>query len=174
MGLPVFIRLKKKYKTIGYDKNPLRIKYLKAKKDLNNEFKVLDLKLLNQSKFTNSAKDLKDSNFFIITVPTPLIKKTLPDLSALKIAFIEISKYIKKGAILIVESTVYPSVTRTMATEYIQKIRNLKINKDFFIGYSPERINPGDKKHQIENTKKILAIDTKNKKIIKIMKDVYS
>ncbi len=174
VGLPVFIRLKKKYKTIGYDKNPLRIKYLKAKKDLNSEFNVFDLKLLNQSKFTNSAKDLKDSNFFIITVPTPLIKKTLPDLSALRIAFIEISKYIKKGAILIVESTVYPSVTRTMATEYIQKIKNLKINKDFFIGYSPERINPGDKKHQIENTKKILAIDTKNKKIIKIIKDVYS
>ena len=99
VGLPVFIRLKKKYKTIGYDKNFLRIKSLKAKKDLNNEFKVLDLKLLNQSKFTNSAKDLKDPNFFIITVPTPLIKKTFPDLSALKIAFIEISKYIKRSYI---------------------------------------------------------------------------
>ena len=174
VGLPVFIRLKKKYKTIGYDKNSLRIKFLKQKKDVNNEFKSLDLKLLNKSKYTNNSKDLKDCNFFIITVPTPLRKKTLPDLSALKKAFTEISKFIKKGDILIVESTVYPGVTREMAIEHIQIKRNLEINKDVYIGYSPERINPGDRKHQIENTKKLLAIDTKNKKIIKIIKNVYS
>ena len=174
VGLPVFIRLKKKYKTIGYDKNSLRIKFLKQKKDVNNEFKSLDLKLLNKSKYTNNSKDLKDCNFFIITVPTPLRKKTLPDLSALKRAFIEISKFIKKGDILIVESTVYPGVTREMAIEHIQIKRNLEINKDVYIGYSPERINPGDRKHQIENTKKLLAIDTKNKKIIKIIKNVYT
>lgn len=173
VGLPVFIRLKKKYKTIGYDKNLLRIKFLNQQKDINNEFKSYDLKLINKSFYTNNSKDLKESNFFIITVPTPLIKKIIPDLSFLKKAFSDISKYIKKGDIIIVESTVYPGVTREMAVNYIQKKNNLKINKDFYIGYSPERINPGDKRHQIENTIKILAIDTKNKDVIKKIKDVY-
>ena len=172
VGLPVFVRLKKKYKTIGYDKNTLRIKYLDQYRDINNEFKSHDLKLSNKSFYTNNSKYLKESNFFIITVPTPLVKKTVPDLRALKKAFFSISKYIKKGDVIIVESTVYPGVTRDMAVKYIQK-NGLKINKDFYIGYSPERINPGDKKHQIENTSKILAIGTKNKDIVNKIKEVY-
>ena len=173
VGLPVFVRLKKKYKTIGYDKNISRIKYLNQYRDINNEFKSHDLKLSNESFYTNNSKYLKESNFFIITVPTPLIKKTVPDLKALKKAFLNISKYIKKGDIIIVESTVYPGVTRDLALKYIHKKNDLKINKDFYIGYSPERINPGDKKHQIENTNKILAIDTKNKDIVNKIKEVY-
>ena len=173
VGLPVFIRLKKKFKTIGFDNNKLRIKFLKDNVDINNEFKSQDLKLLNYSKYTCDPKSLRESNFFIITVPTPLIKKTKPDLSYLKNAFIEISKHIKKDDIIIVESTVYPGVTRSLATKYIQDKKKLKIGSDFFIGYSPERINPGDKKHQIENTNKILAIDTDNKIVIKKIKEVY-
>ena len=173
VGLPVFIRLKKKFKTIGFDNNKLRIKFLKDNVDINNEFKSKDLKLLNYSKYTCDPKSLRESNFFIITVPTPLIKKTKPDLSYLKNAFIEISKHIKKDDIIIVESTVYPGVTRSLATKYIQDKKKLKIGSDFFIGYSPERINPGDKKHQIENTNKILAIDTDNKIVIKKIKEVY-
>ncbi len=173
VGLPVFTRLNKKYKTIGFDTNRLRINSLKKKLDINKEVQNSDLKLLNDSNITSNETNIKNCNFYIITVPTPLKNKKIPDLSHLEKAYQIISKYLKKNDIIVVESTVYPGATKELATKIFEKKKKLKSNKDFYLAYSPERINPGDKKHQIHNTQKILAVETENKLIKKKILDVY-
>jgi len=162
VGLPLFVRLNKKYHTIGLDTNTSRVKLLNNKKDVNKEIKSLDLKLLNQSKITSNVSDIKNCNFYIITVPTPLKKNNIPDLKYLEQAYKSISKYLKFGDVIVVESTVYPGLTKQLAKKIFEKQTNFKNNKDYHLAYSPERINPGDKKHQIQNTEKILAIESKN------------
>tara|TARA_B100000989_G_scaffold69856_1_gene48867 strand:+ start:6641 stop:7870 length:1230 start_codon:yes stop_codon:yes gene_type:complete len=174
VGLPVFTRLNKFYKTIGYDNNNERVCSLQKKNDFNNEIKEKDLKLQNNSIITNNKKYLKNCNFFIVTVPTPLIKNKLPNLRFLKDSIKLISKYLKKGDLIAIESTVYPGTTKLLVKEILEKNSSLISNKDFFIGYSPERINPGDKKHQVQNIKKILAVETKSKKIFNKFFNLYS
>ena len=174
VGLPVFTRLKRVYKTVGYDINAERVSLLQKKIDLNNEIKKKDLKLENKSVITKKKSNLKSCNFYIVTVPTPLIKKKIPDLRFLQNAIRLISKFLKKGDFIVIESTVYPGVTKLYAKQILEKNSGLKLNKDFFIGYSPERINPGDKKHKVQNIKKILAIETKSKKAFKRFINVYS
>ncbi len=174
VGLPVFTRLNKVYKTIGYDINTERVNSLQKKIDFNNEVKKKDLRLLNKSIITKKKHHLKSCNFFIVTVPTPLIKKKVPDLRFLKNSIKLISKFLKKDDFIVVESTVYPGVTKLCAKQILEKNSGLKLNKDFFIGYSPERINPGDKKHKVQNIKKILAIETNSKKAFKRFLNVYS
>ena len=174
VGLPVFTRLKRVYKTVGYDINAERVSLLQKKIDLNNEIKKKDLKLENKSVITKKKSNLKSCNFYIVTVPTPLTKKKIPDLRFLQNAIKLISKFLKKGDLIVIESTVYPGVTKLYAKQILEKNSGLKLNKDFFIGYSPERINPGDKKHKVQNIKKILAIETKSKKAFKRFINVYS
>ena len=174
VGLPVFTRLNKFYKTIGYDNNNERVLSLQKKNDLNNEIKEKDLKLQNNSIITNNKKYLKNCNFFIVTVPTPLIKNKLPNLKFLKDSIKLISKFLKKGDLIVIESTVYPGTTKLLAKKILEKNSSLISNKDFFIGYSPERINPGDKKHQVQNIKKILAVETKSKKVFNKFFTLYS
>ena len=174
VGLPVFTRLNKVYKTVGYDLNAERINSLKKKIDLNNEIKKKDLKLVNKSVITKKRSYLKNCNFYIVTVPTPLINKKIPDLRFLQNAIKLISKFLKKGDFIVIESTVYPGVTKLYSKQILEKNSGLKLNKDFFIGYSPERINPGDKRHKVQNIKKILAIETNSKKAFKRFTDVYS
>ena len=101
-------------------------------------------------------------------------KKKVPDLRFLKNSIKLVSKFLKKDDFIVVESTVYPGVTKLFAKQILEKNSGLKLNKDFFIGYSPERINPGDKKHKIQNIKKILAIETNSKKAFKRFLNVYS
>ena len=174
VGLPVFTRLNKFYKTIGYDNNNERVCSLQKKNDFNNEIKEKDLKLQNNSIITNNKKYLKNCNFFIVTVPTPLIKNKLPNLRFLKDSIKLISKYLKKGDLIAIESTVYPGTTKLLVKEILEKNSSLISNKDFFIGYSPERINPGDKKHQVQNIKKILAVETTSKKVFNKFINLYS
>ena len=174
VGLPVFTRLNKFYKTIGYDNNSERVRSLQKKNDFNNEIKEKDLKLQNNSIITNNKKYLKNCNFFIVTVPTPLIKNKLPNLKFLKDSIKLISKFLKKGDLIVIESTVYPGTTKLLAKKILEKNSSLISNKDFFIGYSPERINPGDKKHQVQNIKKILAVETKSKKVFNKFFTLYS
>jgi UDP-N-acetyl-D-glucosamine/UDP-N-acetyl-D-galactosamine dehydrogenase len=156
VGLPILINLSKKYKTIGYDINKQRIKDLKKGKDLFNEFTK---KILKKSKinFTDSTDLIKNSNLFIITVPTPINKKKQPDLTHLKDVCNKISTIIKKKDIIIFESTVYPGLTNDFCIPLIEKNNNLKEGVDFYVGYSPERVNPGDKNHTLKNINKILA-----------------
>ena len=152
VGLPVFVRLKKKYKTVGFDTSLSRTSFLKKKKDLNNEINPKDLHLFNGSKITSNPRNIKECNIYIITVPTPLKNKHIPDLKCLEQAYQSISKFLKKNDIVVVESTVYPGASKELAKKVFEKKTKLKSGKDFYLAYSPERINPGDKNHQIQNT----------------------
>ncbi len=178
VGLPVFNRLQKKFRTVGFDTNKLRISSLKKKIDSNKEFTSLDLKLNNKSIFSNNFKDIMMCNFYIVTVPTPLKNNNIPDLSSLISASNIIARSLKKNDIIIFESTVYPGTTKLLINDIFHKKTNLIEGKDFFVGYSPERINPGDKSHLIKNTPKILAFNVKSKliksKILKVYNSITS
>jgi len=172
VGLPIFLKLQKKFKTIGFDNNNSRIINLNRKRDTNKEFTKNNLSLNKGSYFTNDFKKLKKSNFFIITVPTPVYKNNLPNLDYLKKSCLLISKVLKKRDIIFFESTVYPGVTEDFCAKILEKNSKLKLEKDFFVGYSPERINPGDKNHSVDKIYKIVS--TKNSSTMKIAKKVYS
>ena len=171
VGLPVFLNISKRYKTIGFDINISRVKSLNQKKDVNNEFSKKDLKLKKNSFITSNEKEIRDCNFYIISVPTPINKNKLPDLKHVIKAFKTISKFIKKKDIVFLESTVYPGTTEEICLPILIKNSN---TKDFTIGYSSERVNPGDKAHSIEKINKVVAFNSKDnqikKKIIKIYK----
>ncbi len=171
VGLPLFLKLQKKINTIGYDNNKLRIIELNAKKDSNNEFSKKDLILEKKSIFTYNKNLIKDCNFFIVAVPTPVLKNNKPDLTYLKKSCETIGKYLNKEDIVFFESTVYPGITENYCGKILQKVSGLKLDTDFFVGYSPERINPGDKKHSID---KIIKIVSANKNYaLKIGKVIY-
>ena len=176
VGLPLAIEFGKKYQVIGYDKKSKRVKELKSYYDNNfdiNKKEFLKSKKLN---FTNNLNHLKSCNIFIITVPTPVTKKKIPDLRYIRNACLDISKLLKKDDIVIFESTVYPGLTEEFCVPILQKKSGLVYNKDFYCGYSPERINPNDKIYNIKNIIKITSgsndfiankIDKLYKKIIK-------
>ena len=157
VGLPLFLRLQKKINTIGYDSNYLRIKELKSHLDRNYEFKKNDLILKKNSSITSDYKKTKHCNFFIVAVPTPVLKNNRPDLKYLKKSCETIGKVLKKNDIVFFESTVFPGITENYCGKILEKITGLKLDIDFFIGYSPERINPGDKKHSIDKVVKIVS-----------------
>ena len=171
VGLPLCLTISKKYETIGFDINSKRISNLKKKRDKNNEFKKNEFKN-KKIKFASKISEIKNCNFYIICVPTPVTKKNIPNLNPIKKSFETLSKILKKDDIVVLESTVYPGVTSNF-TKYLEKKTKLINNKDFFICYSPERINPGDKKNNLTKINKIFAINSKNKKIINRIKDVY-
>lgn len=177
VGLPVFTRLQQKFKTVGFDISKSRVSNLKKKNDTNKEIKPSKLILKNKSFFSNIAKDLQACNFFIVAVPTPLKKNKSPNLEFLYSASKLITKFLKKGDIIVFESTVYPGTSAILTKKFFEKT-GLKEGKDFWVGYSPERINPGDKIHSINNTSKILAFNTKliiiKKKFIKVYKSITS
>ncbi len=171
VGLPIFIKLSKSFQTCGFDISKKRITDLKKKRDTNYEFKRKDLKLKNKSYFTYNKQKIINSNFYIITVPTPVNKKNEPDLSLINVALKNLGIALRKGNIIILESTVYPGLTENYCINVLKKYTKLKVNKDFFIGYSPERINPGDKNHTLEKISKIVAFN--NEKNLRIVKEVY-
>ena len=171
VGLPLILNVSKKYECIGFDINKKRIENLKKKIDTNKEFLLKDFKN-KKINFTNNLQDIKKCNFFILCVPTPIFKNKKPDLRNLNLAINLISKILKKGDILFVESTIYPGLT-FQYMNFLQKKTKLKSNKDFYIGYSPERVNPGDKINTIDNINKIVSINTNNKKILSKVSNVY-
>ena len=173
VGLPVFVQLKKKFNSIAFDNNTKRINQLKKLYDINKEHTKKDLKIINKSTYSSNKKILLKSNFYIVTVPTPIDKKKIPDLSSLINVSKVIAKNLKIGDIIVFESTVYPGATNMIIETVLNKNSKLIEGKDYFVAYSPERINPGDKKHNIYNVKKILAINTKNSKIVSKIKYVY-
>ena len=172
VGLPVFLRLQRKFKTIGYDINKKRVISLNKKIDHNKEFKSNNLKILNRSEITFDKKKIKSTNFYIICVPTPIFENKRPNLGPLISATRVISKIIKKGDIIFYESTVAPGTTEKMI-EILELKSKMKEGKDFCVGYSPERINPGDKKNVIEKINKIVAFEHKNNSEILRIKKVY-
>ena len=173
VGLPVFIQLNKNFSTIGFDINKKRINTLNKSYDFNNEHTKSELKLKNKSIYTNNVKHLKKSNFYIIAVPTPVKKNNEPDLKDLIDVSKLVAKKINPGDIIVFESTVYPGTTKMLIDKYLNKISKLNEGTDYHVAYSPERINPGDKKHNIKNVKKVLAIPTSNRKIKNTITKVY-
>ncbi len=171
VGLPLALAFSRKKHVIGFDKDKERINQLKRGIDRNNEFKK-ELKIKNKNiNFTNKSNLLRECNIFIVTVPTPVTKTNLPDLKLLSNACQTVGKYIKKNSIFILESTVYPGCLEEYCVPIIEKISKLKFNKDFFCGYSPERVNPGDQKHTIERITKIISAS--NLQTLSTIKNLY-
>ena len=160
VGLPLALEYSKKRIVIGFDLNLDRIKDLKLGIDKNFEFTKDEINQSRKLKFTNNKEDLYNANCFIITVPTPIDDLKKPDLKPLLNATEMVASLIKKGNIIIYESTVYPGCIEEVCVPVIEKVSNLKFNQDFFCGYSPERINPGDKEHTISKIKKITSGST--------------
>ena len=160
VGLPLALQSGKKYETIAFDLKEERIDSLKKNIDLNNDFTSSDIESivsLKKLKFTSEISLLRGSNFFIVTVPTPIDENKIPDMSFLKSACEDISKYLNKGGIVVFESTVYPGAIEEFCVPILERKSGLKFNKDFFCGYSPERVNPGDKVHTIDKIIKIVS-----------------
>ena len=172
VGLPLFIRLQKKFRTIGFDTDKSRISKLNQKVDINKEFSKKNLILKKGSYLTKKISRLKKSNFFIITVPTPVNKNNTPNLEYLKKSCLIVGRILKKNDIVFFESTVYPGVTENFCAKILEQKSKLKLNRDFYIGYSPERINPGDKNHSVDKIYKIVS--TNNRSTMKVAKKVYS
>lgn len=160
VGLPLAIEFAKKYRVICYDKDQDRIKDLKSNIDDTLEVSSIDLKKSKNITFTNNEKDLLQVNRYIITVPTPITVKFKPNLTMLINASKLVGKLLKKKDIVIFESTVYPGCTEEVCVPILEKFSGLLFNKDFFCGYSPERINPGDKKHRLPDIKKVISGST--------------
>ena len=162
VGLPLAIAFGKKFKTYGYDIDRRKIRRLKNNIDDNQQIEKKNFHLSKNLIFTDNLNDLKNCNVFILTLPTPVNNKKLPDLEILKNGIKKIASIMKAGDIVVIESTVYPGVTEDVCGELIESKTKYKLNKDFFLGYSPERINPGDKKRKLENINKIISASNKN------------
>jgi len=159
VGLPLAKSFSKFFQTVGYDIDLDIVNSLNKKR--NNDYV-----------FSNDPNVIKDSNIFIITVPTPVSSNNLPDLSFLKSATKTVGKFIKKGDVVIYESTVYPGVTEDICVPILEKFSKLKYNNDFYCGYSPERINPGDKSKSLKNIIKITS--GSNKKTANFVDELYN
>ena len=157
VGLPLAVEFGKFYKTIGYDINLNRIKDLKKGIDSTLEIKSDQIKESSFLKLYNNETILKEVNIYIVTVPTPVDENNKPDLNIITNATKLIAKYLSKNDIVIFESTVYPGLTEEVCVPILEKKSGLKFNLDFFCGYSPERINPGDKVHTLTKIKKIVS-----------------
>jgi len=161
VGLPLAVAFAKKYKVIGFDINNERIKELKNNYDRTLEVEKEKLEEVKDNiKYTSNLEELKEANIHIVTVPTPIDKHKNPDLTPLIMASRSLGRVLKKGDIVIYESTVYPGCTEEICVPELEKESLLKFNKDFFVGYSPERINPGDKEHTVTKIKKVTSGST--------------
>lgn len=160
VGLPLAVEFGKKGPVIGFDINQNRINELKNGQDHTLEVSPEELQKAEQLTFSANLDDLKESNFFIVTVPTPVDQVNRPDLTPLRKASETVGQALKKGDIIVYESTVYPGATEEVCIPILEKISGLKFNQDFFAGYSPERINPGDKVNTLTKIKKITSGST--------------
>ncbi len=175
VGLPLARLFSTKYKTVGFDMNPNRVAALMAGHDATLEVsdELLQDAINNHGfKCTSNIEDIRDCNFYVVAVPTPVDENNNPDLTPLYGASETIGKVISNGDIVVYESTVYPGVTEDECIPVVEKVSGLKFNEDFFAGYSPERINPGDKEHTVEHIKKVTSGSTPE--IGKKVNEVYS
>ncbi|MBT8260848.1 MAG: nucleotide sugar dehydrogenase [Bacteroidia bacterium] len=173
VGLPLAVEFSKKgYEVLGYDINKTRIVQLKNGIDLTNEVSVEELNQAKSLEFTNNKNKLSLNNIFIVTVPTPIDEFKKPDLSPLKKASSLVGKYNNKGDIIIYESTVFPGCTEEVCVPILEKESKLEFNKDFYCGYSPERINPGDKIHRVNTIMKVTSGSTPE--IADIVDNIYT
>lgn len=174
VGLPLARLFSTKFETIGFDMNQARVDALMKGHDATLEVddKLLQEALKNGFKCTTNIEEIRDCNFYVVAVPTPVDDNNRPDLKPLWGASETVGKVISKGDIVVYESTVYPGVTEEECLPVVEKVSGLKFNRDFFAGYSPERINPGDKEHTVEKIKKVTSGSTPE--VADIVDSVYN
>ena len=175
VGLPLARLFSTKYKTVGFDMNQSRVDALMSGHDATLEVSdELLQEAIEKNGFvcTTKLEDIKDCNFYVVAVPTPVDVNNRPDLKPLWGASETVGKVISKGDIVVYESTVYPGVTEEECLPIVERVSGLKFNIDFFAGYSPERINPGDKEHTVEKIKKVTSGSTPE--IADLVDNVYN
>ncbi|MDC3279077.1 Vi polysaccharide biosynthesis UDP-N-acetylglucosamine C-6 dehydrogenase TviB [Litorivicinus sp.] len=160
VGLPLAVEFGKKYEVIGFDIDQARVDELNRGEDSTLEVEPQELALASQLSFTTDLEDLRDCKIFIVTVPTPIDQHKRPDLTPLERSSSAIGKLLKQGDIVIYESTVYPGATEEVCVPILEVESGLVFNQDFYCGYSPERINPGDKEHRVTTIKKVTSGST--------------
>jgi UDP-N-acetyl-D-glucosamine/UDP-N-acetyl-D-galactosamine dehydrogenase len=160
VGLPLAVEFGKVYETLGFDVNPQRVAQLRAGRDATLEVGRADLKAARHLDFTTDLKRLRGRRVFIVTVPTPIDAYKRPDLTPLVRASHSVGQVLVKGAVVVYESTVYPGCTEEVCVPILERESGLKFNRDFFVGYSPERINPGDKQHRLTTIRKVTSGST--------------
>lgn len=171
VGLPLAVEFGKKREVIGFDINKERIIQLSSGNDSTLELSQEELNNANQLVYTSNIDDIKYCDVYIVTVPTPIDENKSPDLMPLKKASEIVGTVLKKGNIVIYESTVYPGATEEICVPILEQHSNLKFNESFFCGYSPERINPGDREHRLTNIKKVTS--GSNKLVAEIVDELY-
>lgn len=172
VGLPLAVEFGKSYSVIGYDKNSDRINALQKGSDVTLEVSTDELGYANGLKFTSDVSDLSQANVYLVTVPTPIDNAKRPDFGPLLDATNKIGAALKKGDVVVYESTVYPGVTEDICAPLLENVSGLKFNKDFYCGYSPERINPGDKDRGLTSIIKVTSGSTPE--IASFIDDLYS
>ena len=174
VGLPLARLFSTKYETIGFDMNSARVEALMSGHDATLEVsdELLQGAIKNGFVCTADMEKIRDCNFYVVAVPTPVDENNNPDLSPLYGASETVGKVIGKGDIVVYESTVYPGVTEDECIPVVEKVSGLRYNEDFFAGYSPERINPGDKLHTVEKIKKVTSGSTPE--VGRLVNEVYS
>jgi UDP-N-acetyl-D-galactosamine dehydrogenase len=160
VGLPLAVEFGRKYPTVGFDVQTSRIDELKRGSDTTLEVSSDELADAGQLSFTSNAGDIADCNFYVVTVPTPIGSGNRPLLTPLRNASMTIGSLLKPGDVVVYESTVYPGATEEFCVPFLEEGSGLKLNDDFFVGYSPERINPGDKEHRLPTILKVTAGST--------------
>jgi UDP-N-acetyl-D-glucosamine/UDP-N-acetyl-D-galactosamine dehydrogenase len=160
VGLPLAVEFGKHFDTIGFDVKPTRVAQLRHGRDATLEVTRAQLKAAQRLRFTTELKRLRRCQVFIVTVPTPIDEYKRPDLTPLVRASESVGTVLRKGAVVIYESTVYPGCTEEVCVPILERVSGLKFNRDFFAGYSPERINPGDKAHRLTTIRKVTAGST--------------
>ena len=163
VGLPLAIEFGKHFATIGFDIKRERISELRAGRDSTLEIDKNDFRAAENLKFTFQAQDLKNCTVFVVTVPTPIDEYKRPDLTPLVGASEIVARVLKKGDVVIYESTVYPGCTEEICVPILERGSGLKFNESFFVGYSPERINPGDKEHKLTTIRKVSPVPVRTR-----------
>ncbi len=166
VGLPLAVEFGKQLPVVGFDIQQKRIQELQSGQDHTLEVSSEELKQATQFTYSANLDDLRSCNFFIVTVPTPIDEFKQPHLTPLIKASTSIGKVLKKGDVVVYESTVYPGATEEACIPVLEQVSGLKFNQDFFAGYSPERINPGDKLHRVTNILKVTSGSTQKLQIL--------
>src|SRR5918995_1680533 len=162
VGLPLAVEFGKNYDTTGFDIREARIAELKRGRDHTRETEPKELRAAKRLRFTADLKDLKRCQVFLVSVPTPIDAHKQPDLTPLERASDSVGKVLKRGDIVIYESTDYPGCTEEICVPILERVSGLKFNRDFFAGYSPERINPGDRQHRLPTIRKVTSGSTRD------------
>ena len=171
VGLPLALEFGKHFETVGFDLNVERVNQLSNSLDISGEIKTSEFEAAEFLTFTSCSDQINECTVYIVAVPTPIDEHNIPDLKPLLTASEIVGKYLKRGDVVVYESTVFPGATEEVCAPTLENISGLVLNKDFYLGYSPERINPGDKNHNLTNITKLVSGSTND--TLNFLYDLY-